>query len=139
MRIGVMIAALALALAALGGCKKKDEATGGGGAATPPPAASPPVDCAKLLPKMKECADPFWTAFAETGQAKTTGGGDAAKGVKTLRDFFDGDMAEQMCKDMWGGKDARWNARYNACWAKEACADWAPCMADALGNLLPAP
>jgi hypothetical protein len=44
-----------------------------------------------------------------------------------------------MCKEMFGQKDPRWLVRYNACAAVADCAAWGPCMADALGNLLPVP
>jgi hypothetical protein len=135
MRIGTMLVVLGLALAVVS-CKKKDEANGGGAA---PVAETPKVDCAKLLPKIKECGDAFYQAFAATEQAKTTGGDDGAKGAETWRSLLGGDMADQMCKDTWGERDPRWLVRYNGCWANEACDAWAPCMADALGNLLPIP
>jgi len=136
MRIGTLLVVLAVALAVVS-CKKKDE--GSGGSAPPPAAQTPQVDCAKLVPKLNECADPFFAAFAATRQAKTTGGDDGAKGAEMWRGFMKGDMADQLCKDTWGAKDPRWLVRYNGCWATEACDAWAPCMADALGNLLPIP
>jgi hypothetical protein len=139
MRIGALIVVLTVALAVVS-CKKKDEAAGGGGPA--PVAESPAPDCAVLLPKIAECADKFYAAFAETRQAKTTGGDDGAKGAGVWRNMLspEGGTAEQVCKDNWTQKDPRWNARYNACWdGNEACDVWGPCMADALGNLLPVP
>jgi hypothetical protein len=138
MRIATLIVVLTVALAVVS-CKKKDEA--GVGVGPGPVAQTPAPDCAKLLPKIAECADKFYAAFAETRQAKTTGGDDGVKGAKTWQDMLGGGgaMAAQMCKDNWTQKDARWNARYNGCWANEACDVWGPCMADALGNLLPIP
>ncbi len=137
MRIGMLFVVLAVACS-VSACKKKGEE--GGGTAAPAVPETPPVDCAKLLPKIVECSDAFYAAFAATEQAGKTGGGDPAKGVETLKPMWvPGEMGEQICKDMFGAKDPRWNARYNACWAAEDCAAWGPCMADALGNLLPVP
>lgn len=126
------------ALLAAGACKKEDEAAGGAAANAAP--ASPPVDCAKLLAKIVECGDEFWKAWEGTEQAKTTGGGDPVKGTETLKNFLlQPTPNEQLCKEMWGQKDNRWNTRYNKCWETPDCAAWIPCATNALGNMLPRP
>jgi hypothetical protein len=122
-----LVAVLAVALA-LGGCKKKGEESGASSA--PPP--SPAVDCAQLLPKVQECGDAFFDAWFATEQGK-----NSAKEFKTM--LVDPTFGPQLCKDNWSAKDNRWNARYNKCWETPDCAAWVPCMADALGNLLPVP
>ncbi|MBI5485972.1 MAG: hypothetical protein HY905_01425 [Deltaproteobacteria bacterium] len=129
MRTITLIAVLAAVLA-FGACKKKGEEGGGGAAAAPPP--SPAVDCPKLQAKVQECGDAFWTAWDATEQGK-----NSAKEFKTY--LVSPDMGAQLCKDNWGQKDNRWNARYNACWETPDCAVWGPCAANALGNLLPVP
>jgi hypothetical protein len=111
MKTGTTIALL-VALFALGGCKKNDEK---GGAAAAPPPPSPAVDCAKLIEKVAECGDAFFTPWDATEQGK-----NSAKEFKSM--FVSPQFGPQLCQDMWSQKDNRWNARYNACWETPDCA-----------------
>lgn len=123
---------LAFALAC-GGCKKGESNESGGAAANPPAPAQPAVDCAKLLSKIEECGDAFWTPYNATEDGKRHPANFRENLAKPT-------MGPDMCKMVWGNKsDNRWLARYNACWETPDCAAWSPCMATALGTPLPVP
>lgn len=138
-------AALACALT-LCGCdgndsKEREEA------GSPAANAGPELDCEAWGTKMTECVDALAPLYAKTE--------DGSKAGRALDGTVDYAAAEKRFKMLWeleGAKlctgpaqmitpyskrDPRWRERFVACDAKAACDVWAPCMATAMGELLP--
>jgi hypothetical protein len=157
----LMVSVLGAAMA-LAGCGDKDEdkgtkddpsaAEGGGEAAKGggEAAAGPTLDCAAFTAKMNECIETFAPIYAKTSSGSRSG--------KDMEGNVDHDKAAKNFKMLWGmsgeelcvgpnaggdtpfvKRDPRWKERFQGCADKASCDEWAPCMASAMGDPLPAP